>query len=140
MEKKKRGYAITSIKEKGVHIATQLLASKLMQKFHADEVPVLDVALAEQCAKGVQFNSAKFLCEEFLTNCKEAQEQGKTFHYVWFLLSIFLVTGELPEDSQFPSIEQDLPELEKYASLWATEDTNQIHETKIFWVLMEASI
>lgn len=38
-------------------------------------------------------------------NCKEVQEQGKTFHYAWFLLSILLVTCELPEDSQFPPIE-----------------------------------
>jgi len=43
--------------------------------------------------------------QEFLTNCREAQEEGKTFHYAWFLLSILLVTGELPEDSQFPSLD-----------------------------------
>lgn len=63
------------------------------------------IALAEQFAEGVQFNWVKFLCEEFLTNCEEAQEQGKTFHYVWFLLSILLVAGELPKDSQFPPLD-----------------------------------
>jgi len=70
----------------------------------------------------------------------EAQEQGKTFHYAWLFLSILLVTWELPEDSQCPSIEQDLPEAAKYALLWATKDTKRIRETKIFWVLMEVSI
>lgn len=30
LEKKKRGYVISSIKDKGVHIATQLLARKVM--------------------------------------------------------------------------------------------------------------
>lgn len=75
------------------------------------------VTLAEQCADEVQFNWAQFLCEEFLTNRKEAQEQGKTFHYTWLLLSILLVAGELPKDSQFPPLDKDLPEASKYASL-----------------------
>ena len=111
-----------------------------MRKCHGNEVPKTVVALAEQCAEGVQFNWVAFLCEEFLTNCKEVQEQGKTFHYTWFLLSIFLLTGELLKDSQFPSIEHDLPEAAKYASLWATKDMKWIHKRKIFWVLMEESI
>lgn len=78
LEIKKRGYAISSIKDKGVHIATQLLASKVMRKCRVDEVPVPVVALAEQCAEGVQFNSVEFLCKEFFINCRKAQEQGKT--------------------------------------------------------------
>lgn len=57
-----------------------------------------------------------------------------------FLLSILLVARELLEDSQFPSIECDFLEAMKYASLWATKDTKRIHETKVFWVLMDASI
>ena len=44
------------------------------------------------------------------------------FHYAWFLLSIVLVVWELPEDSEFPSVAPDLPEVAKYASLWATKD------------------
>ena len=76
-----------------------------MRKCCGDEVPVPVFALAEQCAKGVHLNWAVFLCEEFLTNSKEAQEQGKTFHYAWLLLSILLVTWELPVDSQFPTLQ-----------------------------------
>ena len=61
-----------------------------MRKCHGDEVPALVVVLAEKCAEGVQFNCAEFLCEELLIKNKEAQEQGKTFHYAWLLLSILL--------------------------------------------------
>ena len=50
MEKKKRCYAISSIKDKGVHVANQLLAGKVMRKCHADEVSTPMVMLAEQCA------------------------------------------------------------------------------------------
>jgi len=67
LEKKKRGYTISSIKDKWVHVATQLLTRKVMRKCHDDEVPEPVVALAKQCAEGVQFNWAKFLCKEFFS-------------------------------------------------------------------------
>ena len=56
LEKKKRGYAISDIKDKVVHVATQILAGKVMHKCRADEVPASVVALAKQYAEGVQFN------------------------------------------------------------------------------------
>lgn len=56
LEKRKQGYVIASIKEKGVCIATQLLAGKLMRKCCTNEVPASVITLAEQCAEGVQFN------------------------------------------------------------------------------------
>jgi len=58
LEKKQRGYVITSIQDEGVRIATQLLAGKVMRKFFGNEVPPMVIALAKQCAKGVQFNWA----------------------------------------------------------------------------------
>lgn len=56
LENKKRGYAINNIKDKGVCISTQLLARKVMRKFHGDVVLATVVALEEQCMEGVQFN------------------------------------------------------------------------------------
>lgn len=47
LEKKKRGYSISNIKDKGVCIATHLLAGKVMRKFHSNEVIVLIVELAK---------------------------------------------------------------------------------------------
>ena len=58
LEKKKRGYSISGIKDKGVCLATQLLAGKLMRKCHADKVPESVITLAEQCVEGVQLNWA----------------------------------------------------------------------------------
>lgn len=75
-----------------------------------------------------------------MTNCREAQEQGKTFHYAWLLSSILLVARELPEDSQFPTVEGDLPEAARYTSLWAMKNKTRIREIKVFWVFVEASI
>lgn len=53
LEKKKRGYAISSIKDKAVCVATQILVGKFMRKCCLEEVPVLVVTLAEQCTEGV---------------------------------------------------------------------------------------
>lgn len=56
------------------------------------------------------------------------------------LLSIVLIVGELPKDSKLPTIEKYLPEVVKYALLWAMKDATRIHDSKIFWVLMEMTI
>lgn len=47
---------------------------------------------------------------------------------------------ELLEENQFPLGKTDLPEVAKFASLWTKKDAAHVHERKIFWVLMEASI
>lgn len=56
LEKKNRGYAISSINNKAVRIATQILEGKLIRKCCADEVPTPAVALDDQCTEGVQYN------------------------------------------------------------------------------------
>lgn len=117
LEKRKQGYVIARIKDQGVHIATQLRAGKLMRKFSANKVPTSIIMLVEQCVEGVQFNQVQLLYNEFLSNYREAQDQGKNFHYAWFLLSILLVVGRLPVDSQFPTIERNLPRAMRYTSL-----------------------
>ena len=53
LEKKKRGYAISSINNPMVKFVMQILAGKVMQKRRADEVPASVVALAAQCTEGV---------------------------------------------------------------------------------------
>ena len=47
LEKKKRGYAISSINNKLVKVVTQILAGNVMRKCRTDEVPMLVVALAK---------------------------------------------------------------------------------------------
>ena len=49
--KKRRGYAISSICDPMVKVATQILVGKFIRKCHVDEVPALVIALATQCTK-----------------------------------------------------------------------------------------
>lgn len=123
-----------------VKVATQILAGKVMRKCRTNEVSTQIISLAAQCAKGVQFNWARYLCSEFLANYREAQEFSKTFHYAWILLSIVLVAWELLEEIQFPSVVPNLPKAAKYAFLWVTKDAQCIKDSTIFWILMEMKI
>lgn len=62
------------------------------------------------------------------------------FHCAWLLPSIVLMAKEVPEDSQFPTIDRDLLEAVRYTSLWATKDDTRICDSKIFWVFMEMNL
>jgi len=50
---KLRGYPITIISDRAVKMATQILARKVMQNCHSDEVRIPIVALVAQCMEGV---------------------------------------------------------------------------------------
>lgn len=138
--KKSRGYSITSINDPTVEVAMQILVAKVMRKCRTDKVSAPVVLLVAQCTEGLQFNWACYQCSEFLTNCREAQDESKSFHYSWLLLLIMLVTWDLLEDNQFPLVEKDFPEATKFVSLWATKEATRFIESKVFWVLIEARI
>jgi len=138
--KKLHGYAISSICDPTMMVAMQILAGKVMWKCCIDEVLTPVVMLAQQCVEGVQFSWSNYLHGEFLASCREAQEKSNTFHYMWIFLLIVLVTWELPDESQLPSVVPNLPKVAKYASLWATKDAECIQDIKIFRMLMEMNI
>lgn len=103
-----------------------------MRKFSAYEVLVSFILLAAQCVKGVQYNWAKYLCQEFLTNCWEAQEESRMFHYALLLLSIILVSWKLLEDSEFTLQKEEFPKAARFALLWATKYLECIKEKLSF--------
>lgn len=111
-----------------------------MRKCRAYEFLVPVISLVAECVDVVQLNWERYLCSEFVTNYQEVQDTSKKFQYSWLFLSIVLVTQDLLEDSQFPPLDKDLLEATKFASLWATKDVVQATETKLFRVLMQASI
>ncbi len=51
-----------------------------------------------------------------------------------------MVVWELLEDNEFPTVEGDLLEAVRYASLCATKYATRIHKIKVFWVFIEVSI
>lgn len=98
------------------------------------------IALVGRCEKGVIYNWSKYLCNEFLENVHEAQEEGKKFHYAWILLLISLIGWNTPKGTQFLEIEPQICEATNYATLWNSSDPVHIKENKIFWVLYDATL
>lgn len=72
--KKLCGYSISIITDPIVKVDTQILVGKIMRKCRIDEVRTLDVSLAAQCTEGIQLNWARYLCSEFLVNCREMHD------------------------------------------------------------------
>lgn len=80
------------------------------------------------------------MCHEFLEDCREAQEDGKAFHYAWLLLLIAMVSWRTLEDIKFPTQDPDLCEVEKFTSLWEMKDLDHIIDINMFWVLFESEL
>jgi hypothetical protein len=57
---------VKKIKDDNVRFMMQVLAYKLLRKFHKDEVPAAVIAAIEKCVEGVQMNWATFLVNPFL--------------------------------------------------------------------------
>jgi len=81
--KKSREYSVTSIIGQEVQFFAHILVGKVMRKSHVEKLLAPIVSLTAQCSKGVQFNWAQYLCEEFLENFCEVQEETKALHYTW---------------------------------------------------------
>lgn len=138
--KKSHGYFICSITDKAMKFAARILACKVMRNNCMDEVLVPLISLTKHYVNGVQYKWVHYLFKEFLLNFREAQNDGKAFHYALLLLLISLVAWRLLEDSQLTPKDVDLPEAMMFASLWRTKDLERVMETKLFWVLIEMDL
>ena len=70
--KRSRAYAISLMRDEVVWFATQILVGKIMRKCHEYELSALVISLAMKCSKGVQFNRAYYIFQEFLEYFREA--------------------------------------------------------------------
>ena len=95
-------------------------------------VPVYVIQLASRYKKGVCFNWSQYLCNEFLANVRESQEQGQAFFYSWLLLLIALVAWEAPEESILPKLTPDMCEGARYTNLWDSKDVQRIDVNQVF--------
>ena len=117
-----------------------LQACKLMRKFQVATFPTYVIQLAGKCGKGVYFNWAQYLCDEFLANVRESQDLGHAFCYSWFLFLIVLVTLEALVESILPELNPDMCEGARYTHLWYSKDVQHIEDNQVFWVLFQSTL
>jgi hypothetical protein len=54
------------------------------------------VEVAEKCVKGISMRWAPYLLNSFLKDCKDTQDWGSKFHYLWLLILIALIGWKEP--------------------------------------------
>ena len=123
VERNTQGFVIKSISDPATQMGTILIACKLMKKCQVTTVISFVIQLASQCAKRVCLNLAQYLCDEFLVNVCELQEQGNAFFYAWLLFLIALIAWETLAESVLPDLPPDMCEGARYAHLWDSKDT-----------------
>lgn len=104
------------------------------------DCPCLCNPASRKCAKGVFFNWAQYLCDEFLANFRESQEHRTSFFFSWLLFLITLVAWDKPEESVILELPAGMCEGARYAHLWDSKDKQRIEDNKVFWVLFQSSV
>jgi hypothetical protein len=54
-----------------------------------------------QCAKGSSMSWAPYLLNSFLEDCKDTQDWGFEFHYLWLLIIIGLIGWKEPTYNKY---------------------------------------
>ena len=96
LTKGKRGYHTSTIQEKNIRFAAEILACKIMRKCRPTKVPAPVTRIAINCAEGYSYNWAAYIAKEFLEDARDAQEKGRPFHYSWLIVLIALVGWKEP--------------------------------------------
>jgi hypothetical protein len=60
----------------------------------------------------------KYLVNQLVIDCREAQDQGHEFHFSWLLMLITFVAWELPKVATFPDLDPFEPLAAKFSTLW----------------------
>jgi hypothetical protein len=90
-----------------------------------------------QCTKGVMFSWAPYLLNQFLIDCRDAQDNGTEFHYSWLLILIALVGWKEPKFSYFVDRKGKCYAV-RYETLWQAKDNkNQQENNTVFSMFLE---
>jgi hypothetical protein len=71
-----------------------------MRSYYKGECTLDALSVADFYHQGEVFNRCSFLLEELLKACKEAQEKGGTFTYVYLLVALTMIKWNSPVGRQ----------------------------------------
>jgi hypothetical protein len=85
-------------------------------------------------------NWVTFLVNQFLTDCKEAQDKGTKLHYAWLLILIALVAWREPRETRFLEGMQELFLEARYVSSWHTTQKNRKMDNNVIFYIYKETI
>jgi hypothetical protein len=71
-----RGIVIKDINDPAMRFSMKLMACKLLRKCRKEEAPTGVIAAVVQCAKGIVLSWVPYLLNQFLIDCRDAQDNG----------------------------------------------------------------
>jgi hypothetical protein len=111
---------------------SKLMACKLLRKCRREEVPTGIIAVVAQCTKGVMFSWAPYLLNQFLIDCRDAQDNGTKFHYSWLIILIALAGWKEPKFLTFLD-RMGKCYAARYESLWKEKDNKTQQANNMFF-------
>jgi hypothetical protein len=66
-----RGIIIKEINDNATRFTSKLMVCKLLRKCRIEEAPTGVIVVVAQCAKGMMFNWASYLLNQFLLDCRD---------------------------------------------------------------------
>jgi hypothetical protein len=93
------GIVLKEINDNVMRFENNLMACNVLRKCRKEEAPARGIIVVAQCAKGVMFSWAPYLLNQFLVDCRDAQDNGTEFHYSWLIILITLVGRKEPKFS-----------------------------------------
>jgi hypothetical protein len=115
------GIVLKDIDDNATRFANKLMDFKLLRKYRKEEAPAGVIVVAAQCVKGVMFNWAPYLLNQFLVDCRNVQDSGTKFHYSWIIILIALAGWQEPKFSAFLD-RKGKCYVVRYESLWQAKD------------------
>jgi hypothetical protein len=76
-------------------------------------------------------NWVSYLVNELEKECREVQDQGYEFHFIWLLVLIAFVTWKMMEGATFPDIEPSEPLDARFSTLWYNNDMSKQWKSNI---------
>jgi hypothetical protein len=132
-----RGLIIKEINDDVMRFTNKLIVCKLLRKCRREESPAGVIAVATQCAKGMMFNWAQYLLNQFLLDCRDAQDNGTEFHYSWLMILVALAGWQEPKYTAFIT-RMGKCYAARYESLWQAKDNKAQQENNaVFSMLLE---
>jgi hypothetical protein len=118
-------YKIASIQNFIVCLTCQMITGKLVRKNRPTQVTSFVVDLARNYAEGLQMNWEKYLVNQLELDCREAQDQGFEFHFIFLLILITFISWDMSKGETFPDIEPFDPLVVKFITLWYSSEMNK---------------
>jgi hypothetical protein len=99
---------IKEINDNMKRFSSKLMEWKMLIKCHRKEVPEGVIAVTTQCVKGMMFNYASYLLNQFLLHYHDVQDIGTKFHFSWLIMLIALVGWQEHKFSTFLARDESL--------------------------------